>query len=115
MHQQGLSTWIGARRPRALTTAGLVAVGTAIVTALAIGSPVAAAETSVTGQAAATPTPLRLTLATPTPFRSTTTTTTTTTAPRAGELPTDIALPLLVGGAAFLGGGTYLLRRKPRT
>jgi hypothetical protein len=65
---------------------------------------------------------LRLTLATPTPFRVTTistsgqpaVTTTSTTAPSAGELPTDLALPLLVGGAAALGGGMYLLRRRPQ-
>lgn len=109
MHKAGPLT--SARRPRAVALAGLLTIGTVVVAALAAGSPVASA------QPAPTPTPLRLTLATPTPFRAVTTTapaTTSSTAPRAGELPTDVALPLLAGGAAFLGGGAYLLRRKPR-
>jgi hypothetical protein len=35
----------------------------------------------------------------------------TTTAPRAGGFPMELAMPLLAGGAAALGGGAYLLRR----
>jgi hypothetical protein len=98
-------------RGRSLTVGGLLAVGAIATLALATGAPAAAAPADAQ---VATPTPLRLTLATPTPFRATTTTTTTTgTAPRAGEIPTELALPLLVGGAAALGGGLYLLRRKP--
>jgi hypothetical protein len=62
----------------------------------------------------ATPTPFRF--LTPTPVTRTTTTTTTaptTTAPRAGGFPMELALPALAGGLAALGGGGYLLRRKP--
>jgi hypothetical protein len=98
------------RRPRALLLGGLLTIGASVTLAVATGAPVVAAQVP-------TPTPLRLTLATPTPFRVTTTTTvspTATTAPAAGDIPTELALPLLVGGAAALGGGMYLLRRKPR-
>jgi hypothetical protein len=98
-----------AGRARSLTVGGLLAVGVIATLALATGAPAAAAPADAQ---VPTPTPLRLTLATPTPFRVTTTP--TTTAPRAGELPTELALPLLVGGAAALGGGLYLLRRKPQ-
>ena len=35
----------------------------------------------------------------------------TTTAPRAGGFPIELAMPLLAGGAAAVGGGAYLLRR----
>jgi hypothetical protein len=35
----------------------------------------------------------------------------TTPAPRAGGFPLELAMPMLAGGAAALGGGTYLLRR----
>jgi hypothetical protein len=60
----------------------------------------------------ATPTPFRF--LTPTPVtRTTTTTTTGTTAPRAGGFPMELALPALAGGLAALGGGGYLLRRRP--
>ena len=34
----------------------------------------------------------------------------TTVAPRAGGFPMELAMPLLAGGAAALGGGAYLLR-----
>jgi hypothetical protein len=98
------------RRARWLLVTGLLSLGASGTLAVAAGAPVAAAQV-------ATPTPLRLTLATPTPFRVTTITTTgqpATTAPAAGDLPTELALPLLVGGAAALGGGLYLLRRRPR-
>jgi hypothetical protein len=97
------------RRARWLLLTGLLTIGASGTLAIATGAPIAAAQV-------ATPTPLRLTLATPTPFRVTTISTTgqpATTAPAAGDLPTELALPLLVGGAAALGGGLYLLRRKP--
>jgi hypothetical protein len=42
------------------------------------------------------------------------TTITTTTAPRAGGVPLELALPLLSGGDAMLGGGAVLLRRRQR-
>ena len=62
---------------------------------------------------AAQPAPPRA--ATPTPFRfNSTGATTTTTAPRAGGVPLDLALPLLAGGASAFGGGVYLLRRGRR-
>lgn len=60
-----------------------------------------------------TPTPFRF--LTPTPFvprGSTTTTTTTSTAPRAGGFPLELALPVLAGGLAAIGGGSFVLRRK---
>ena len=38
----------------------------------------------------------------------------TQTTPRAGGLPMSLAIPLLAGGAAALGGGLYLLRRGRR-
>ena len=58
-----------------------------------------------------TPTPFRF--LTPTPFvPRTTTTTTSTTAPNAGGLPMELAIPALAGGLAAIGGGSLLLRRK---
>ncbi len=42
-----------------------------------------------------------------------TTVTTSQTMPRAGGFPIELALPALAGGLAAIGGGTYLLRRKP--
>jgi plastocyanin len=51
-------------------------------------------------QPAPTPTPFRLGTTTPTP------------APRAGSLPIELALPLLLGGASVAGAGIYLLRRR---
>lgn len=55
-------------------------------------------------------------LAQPKPVAPTTPTPTakpagTTPAPRAGGFPLELAMPMLAGGAAALGGGTYLLRR----
>jgi len=60
----------------------------------------------------ATPTPFRF--LTPTPFvpSKTTTSPTTQPAPRAGGFPMELAFPMLAGGAAAIGGGAYLLRRK---
>lgn len=59
-----------------------------------------------------TPTPFRF--LTPTPFvpGGSTTTTTTSTAPRAGGFPMELALPVLAGGLAAIGGGSFVLRRK---
>ena len=58
-----------------------------------------------------TPTPFRF--LTPTPFvPRTTTTTTSTTAPNAGGLPMELAIPALAAGLAAIGGGSLLLRRK---
>jgi hypothetical protein len=65
------------------------------------------------GAQQATPTPFRFTAPTPTPIRVTTTTT-TAPAPRAGGFPMELALPALAGGLAAIGGGSYLLRRRPR-
>jgi hypothetical protein len=95
------------------------AAGAALVLAifltLQVGAAVAAGPDLVAGssvaQALPTPTPFRF--LTPTPFApGTTTTTTTTTAPRAGGFPMDLALPLLAGGLAAIGGGSWVLRRK---
>ena len=57
-----------------------------------------------------TPTPFRF--LTPTPFVPVGSTTTTTTAPRAGGFPLELALPVLAGGLAAIGGGSFVLRRK---
>lgn len=57
-----------------------------------------------------TPTPFRF--LTPTPFVPGGATTTTTTAPRAGGFPLELALPILAGGLAAIGGGSFVLRRK---
>jgi hypothetical protein len=77
--------------------------------------------TSSVGAQVPTPTPFRF--LTPTPFvpsKTTTTTTTTTspapgttTAPRAGGFPMELAIPALASGLAAIGGGAYVLRRKP--
>jgi hypothetical protein len=72
----------------------------------------------ILAQVPPTPTPFRF--LTPTPFvpSKTTTTTTTTvpgqTMPRAGGFPLELALPVLAGGIAAIGGGSLLLRRKNR-
>ena len=89
-------------------------LATQIAVALA-ASPDTYALPQVVAQAA-TATPFRF--LTPTPFVSRTTTTTTTTqpattAPRAGGIPLELALPALAGGLAAIGGGSFLLRRKP--
>ena len=39
-------------------------------------------------------------------------TTTPAPAPRAGGFPLELAMPLLAGGAAAVGSGAYLLRRR---
>ena len=58
-----------------------------------------------------TPTPFRF--LTPTPFvPGGGATTTTSTAPRAGGFPLELVLPVLAGGLAAIGGGTFVLRRK---
>jgi hypothetical protein len=67
----------------------------------------------VVAQQLPTPTPFRF--LTPTPFVPGTTTTspaTTTAAPRAGGFPMELAIPVLAGGLAAIGGGTLVLRRK---
>ena len=87
----------------------LVALGLLAATALAAPSlePAAQAEPANAPLAQAQPTQ---------PFRPPTTPTRapgapTTAAPRAGGFPMELAFPLLAGGAAALGGGTYILRR----
>ncbi|HEV7662513.1 MAG TPA: hypothetical protein VGQ62_03165 [Chloroflexota bacterium] len=83
-----------------------------VAVAFAAG-PELSAQPQVVAQAA-TATPFRF--LTPTPFvprTTTTTTTTSSTAPRAGGFPLELVLPALAGGAAALGSGTFLLRRKP--
>jgi hypothetical protein len=42
-----------------------------------------------------------------------TTTQSQTTAPHAGELPVEFALPLFVGGAVLLAGGVLVWRGRP--
>src|SRR4051812_29076593 len=62
-------------------------------------------------QALPTPTPFRF--LTPTPFvPGASTTVTRTTAPQAGGFPMELAIPVLAGGLAAIGGGPLVLRRK---
>jgi hypothetical protein len=72
------------------------------------------ATTTSVGAQVPTPTPFRF--LTPTPFvpsKTTTTVPSTSTPPRAGGFPMELAIPALAGGLAALGGGAYVLRRKP--
>jgi hypothetical protein len=75
-------------------------------------TPVPGQATPAAGQTLPTPTPFRFLTATP--FVPAPSTGATTTAPRAGGLPVELAMPLLVSGASALGGGLYLLRRRRR-
>jgi plastocyanin len=59
--------------------------------------------------------PVAQALPTPTPFRLATSPATGTVAPRAGSLPMELALPLLMGGgAAALAGAGVILRSRRR-
>jgi hypothetical protein len=91
----------------ALLLATLLAAQVAV--ALAAG-PETYSMTQVVAQTLPTPTPFRF--LTPTPFVPGTTTTTTQPVPRAGGFPLELALPVLAGGLAAIGGGSFLLRRK---
>ena len=73
----------------------LVVAGACLGTSVLIEAPTEAAPLA---QAQPTPRPL----VTPTPVRP---------APRAGGIPVELALPLLAGGGAAIGGGVMLLRR----
>jgi hypothetical protein len=86
--------------------------GTITVLAAA-AAPAAPPAAPAPAQAVPTPTPFRF--LTPTPAARPTTAGATTTAPRAGGFPIELAAPLLAGGASALGGGLYLLRRRPRS
>jgi hypothetical protein len=105
-------------------TAGLAAVAVGVCALLALQvATVSAAAPEASGVYAMpqivaqvpTPTPFRFLTPTPIVPRTTTTTSTTTTrtAPNGGAIPLELAVPALMGGLAALGGGTYLLRRKP--
>ena len=93
-------------------TAGLALLltiwfGAQVAVALAAG-PQEFAMPHVVSQAVPTPTPFRF--LTPVPFTSTTGT--TAPAPRAGGFPMELAIPVLAGGLAAIGGGSFILRRK---
>jgi hypothetical protein len=93
----------------------LVALVLTVWLTVQVGSALAQTTTSDTSSAIAqtlpTPTPFRF--LTPTPFvPGSTTTTSSTTAPRAGGFPMELALPILAGGLAAIGGGSLVLRRK---
>jgi hypothetical protein len=97
------------------TVGAMLLLAVLLVTQIAVvlaAGPDTYAMPQVVGQAA-TATPFRF--LTPTPFvPSTTTTTPAQTAPRAGGVPMELALPALAGGLAAIGGGSFLLfRRKP--
>ncbi len=90
----------------ALTTILVVQVAVAVA-----AGPETYAMPQVVGQQLPTPTPFRF--LTPVPgTQPSTTTTTTTVAPRAGGFPLELAVPVLAGGLAAIGGGSFLLRRK---
>jgi hypothetical protein len=111
-----LTTTAPARR----WVAGAAAIALAISLTALVGGALAAgpelADQPTLAQGLPTPTPFRF--LTPTPFvpgattRPATTTTTSTPAPRAGGFPLEFAFPLLAGGLAAIGGGTFLFRRK---
>ncbi len=88
----------------ALTTILVVQVAVAMA-----AGPEAYAMPQVVGQQLPTPTPFRF--LTPVPGTQPSTTT-TTVAPRAGGFPLELAVPVLAGGLAAIGGGSFLLRRK---
>ena len=101
--------------PTRSVTAGRWLAGAALLLALwltAQGAVALASETFARPegltQQLATPTPFRF--LTPTPFVSQPSTTTVT--PRTGGFPMELALPVLAGGLAAIGGGSILLRRK---
>lgn len=83
---------------------------TAQVGAVLAAGPDSFALNPAVAQQLPTPTPFRF--LTPTPFVPNATTTTTSTAPRAGGFPMELALPILAGGLAAIGGGSFVLRRK---
>ncbi|HEY3061027.1 MAG TPA: plastocyanin/azurin family copper-binding protein [Chloroflexota bacterium] len=87
--------------------------GTIVVTAAA-AAPAAqpAAPTPAAAAPAAVAKPAAQPVPTPTPFRLVTSPAATSTAPRAGSLPMELALPLLLGGGAAAGLGAYVLRRR---
>ena len=85
----------------------LISVQAAV--ALAAGPEIFAAP-QIGAQGVPTPTPFRF--VTPTPFTLPSTTTTTSPTPRAGGFPLELAIPVLAGGLAALGGGGMLLRRR---
>src|SRR5207247_10842587 len=77
--------------------------GTIIVAAAGAAQPTTpqpAAATPAAPTVAAVAKPAAQPVATPTPFRLVTTTTASTPAPRAGSLPIDVALPLVLGGGS---------------
>jgi hypothetical protein len=110
--------------PTRSVTAGRWVAGAALLLALwltAQGAVALASETFARqdGIAQQLPTPTPFRFLTPTPFTvvpSTTTGVTTTTptrvAPATGGFPMELALPVLAGGLAAIGGGSLLLRRK---
>jgi hypothetical protein len=89
----------------------MVALTAQVAVVLAAGPEVFAAPQVV----AQVPTPTPFRFLTPTPFvpGAATTTTAAQTPPRAGGFPLELALPALIGGVAAIGGGSFLLRRKP--
>ncbi len=109
--------------PRMHAHAGRWIAGAALLLALwltaQVGAVLAAPDTlaaSSVAQQLPTPTPFRF--LTPTPFvpgaatTGATSPTTATTAPKAGGFPMEMAIPILAGGLAAIGGGSLVLRRK---
>jgi hypothetical protein len=105
-------TFFSARRCAA-AAAVLLAILLTTQLAVALASAPETYEMQQVVAQAATATPFRF--LTPTPFvnRGTTTTTSTTSpTPQTGGFPVELALPVLAGGLAAIGGGSFLLRRR---
>jgi plastocyanin len=104
---KGTLTVNAAAAPAAAAPAAQPAPAAKPTAPLAVAPAAAAPVAKPAAQAVPTPTPFRLVT------QPATTATGGTVAPRAGSLPMEMALPLLVGGgAAALAGAGLLLRRR---
>jgi plastocyanin len=95
-----------------LSSAGTIAYQCSVHPTMTGTVIVQAAGAAPAAQVQPSPTPFRF--ATPTPLAGASSSVTTTTArpaPRAGGLPLELALPMVLAGASALGGGIYVLRR----
>jgi hypothetical protein len=103
---------IGSLSPGTWIIGALVVLVLALTAQAAVtlaAGPEVSAQPQVVAQVP-TPTPFRF--LTPTPLVPGRTTTVTQSPPRTGGFPLELALPVLIGGVAAIGGGSFLLRRK---
>jgi hypothetical protein len=97
-----------------VTAARVVVCATLLLLALLVSQVAVTLAAGAPEVYAQVPTPTPFRFLTPTPFvPGATSPTTTTTVPRAGGFPVELALPVLAGGLAAIGGGTFLFRRRP--